>query len=90
MDRHVRDYLIEDWDALILVVALSNPDDPHVPAAAIKGGADVIVTFNRRDFPESAVEKYGIEIQDPDKFITHLLDPNEGLSAKRSRVNVQP
>jgi hypothetical protein len=32
-------------------------------AAAIRGRADVIVTYNMKDFPAEATAPYGIEIQ---------------------------
>ena len=50
------------------------PKDRHVLAAAIVGKADVIVTYNRKDFPQASVEPHGIEIQDPDEFVRHVLD----------------
>lgn len=48
--------------------------DRHVLAAAVVGKADVIVTYNRKDFPQASVEPHGIEIQDPDEFVRHVLD----------------
>ena len=53
---------------------MPDPNDRHVLAAAIVGHADVIVTRNLRDFPDEALEPYGIEAQHPDEFMCHLLD----------------
>jgi predicted nucleic acid-binding protein len=74
MQAHVRDCLVEDYEGLIEALTLPDPDDRHVLAAAIKGRADVIVTFNLGDFPAAALESYGIEAQHPDAFLGHLLD----------------
>jgi len=74
MDTHVRDCLVTDYEDLIPAIALPDPDDRHVLAAAIRSGADVIVTFNLEDFPPEALKKWGIEAQHPDDFIRHLLD----------------
>jgi PIN domain len=46
MNLHARDALVSDFEDLIDVLKLPDPDDRHVPAAAIKGRADVIVTAN--------------------------------------------
>lgn len=43
-------------------------------AAAIKAGAQVIVTANVRDVPDTALETYGIEAQTPDEFLLNLFD----------------
>ena len=45
----------------------------HVLAAAIRGQADVIVTFNIKDFPENELSKYSIQTQHPDDFVSDLL-----------------
>jgi hypothetical protein len=41
--------------------------------AAVRGGADTIVTFNLRDFPDEAGEPYGIRIIHPDSFLAQFL-----------------
>ncbi len=58
-----------------LTEAMTNdPKDRHVLAMAVAAGAEVLVTFNLSDFPDSACEPYGIEAQHPDEFVEHLVD----------------
>jgi hypothetical protein len=45
-------------------------------AAAVKCGAQVIVTYNKRDFPVAATEPWGIEIQGPSMFLKYQYDLN--------------
>lgn len=77
MNLHVRDSLATGYQDLIPALELPDPDDRHVLAAAIVSNADVIVTFNLRDFPAEALAAYGIEAQHPDEFVMHLVDLNE-------------
>ena len=51
--------------------------------AAITGRCDAIVTKNLRDFPEAAVNRYGIEVQHPDEFLSNHLKLAPGISASR-------
>jgi hypothetical protein len=46
MNAHVRDCLVTGYEDLIGALTLPDPDDRHVLAAAIRAGADVIVTTN--------------------------------------------
>jgi predicted nucleic acid-binding protein len=74
MNSHVRDCLVTGYEYLIPALELPDPDDRHVLAAAIKAGADLIVTFNLSDFPQATLEQYDIEAQHPDDFISDLID----------------
>jgi hypothetical protein len=74
MNANVRDCLVTGYEDLIDAVTLPDPDDRHVLAAAIRGRADVIVTFDLDDFPADAIQPYGVDAQHPDDFVTHLLD----------------
>lgn len=85
MDAHVRDCLVEGYHDLIPSLTLPDPDDRHVLAAAIRGRADVIVTFNLRDFPATALDPFGIDAQHPDEFIRHLIDLAPGVVAGAAR-----
>jgi predicted nucleic acid-binding protein len=83
MNTHARDALVTNFEDLVPALTLPDPDDRHVLAAAIRGRADVIVTYNLKDFPEHVLAQYGIEARHPDSFLLHLLDlaPGTVLSA---------
>jgi predicted nucleic acid-binding protein len=61
---------------------LNDPKDRHVLAAAVRAGAQVLVTNNVRDFPAQSLAPYDIEVQTADGFLTHLWDLNpEAMAA---------
>lgn len=78
MNAAVPDCLITGYERLINSLDLPDPNDRHVLAAAIVGGADVIVTSNLDDFPPAALAPFGIEAQHPDDFIVCQMDVAEG------------
>ncbi len=53
---------------------LPDPDDRHVLAAAIRCGAQVIVTFHLKDFPRDKLTAFEVEAQHPDEFVLGLID----------------
>ena len=79
MNQNVRDCLVTGYEPLIEGLELPDADDRHILAAAIKSNAEVIVTFNLKDFPSQNISQYGIEAQHPDQFILHLIDLNSQL-----------
>jgi hypothetical protein len=86
MDEHVLDAVVTGYEPLISGITLPDPKDRHVVAAAIRCGAQVIVTKNLRDFPESALGPLGIEAQHPDEFVCCLLDLGAELVCRSVRT----
>lgn len=82
MNQAVPDCLVENYEDIIDALTLPDPDDRHVLAAAIICQADVIVTNNLKDFPQQVMEKYHIDVQSPDTFLSHLFDLNSGMFCK--------
>jgi hypothetical protein len=56
-----------------------------VLAAAVRAQAQIIVTYNLKDFPSNVLTTYDIEAQHPDTFLRHQID----LSAPRFLSSVK-
>jgi predicted nucleic acid-binding protein len=78
MDTALPDACVTGYCRLIDGLDLPDPDDRHVLAAAIRAKAQVIVTFNEKDFPPEALAEFDVTAQHPDTFLRHFidLDPN--------------
>jgi len=68
------DATVSGFEELITGLNLPDEDDRHVLAAAIRCNADVIVTYNLKDFPSKELNKYDIEAQEPDEFVYNLIE----------------
>ncbi|MFK7957623.1 MAG: PIN domain-containing protein [Lysobacterales bacterium] len=60
---------------------LPDEGDRHVIAAAVKAGADIIVTENLRDFPRRTLARFDIEPVSSDNFIMDIINLSPDLSA---------
>jgi predicted nucleic acid-binding protein len=74
MDAHVPDCLVTGYESLTPTLSLPDPDDRHMLATAIHGGAGLIITYNLSDFPAPALGQFEIEILHPDEFIVRNWD----------------
>lgn len=82
MNAAFPDANVDDFEGLIANIRIPDEDDRHVVACAIKCKADLIVTFNTKDFPKKELSKYDLETQKPDEFISNLIDTNPKLGCK--------
>ena len=92
MDAAIPDALVRHYESLIDGITLPDPEDRHVLAAAIKCGAQLIVTANLKDFPHEHLAPYGIDALHPDEFIEQqfgLAQDAVIACAKRIRARLQ-
>lgn len=70
----------------------NHEKDRHVLACAIHSKAEVILTFNLRDFPFVAVSPWGVEVKHPQEYLLtlfeleplHMMHQLGGIAQKRS------
>lgn len=92
MNGAVRDCLVTGYEDLIESLALPDPDDRHVLAAAIRANAEVIITLNLKDFPAGVLAGHSLEAQHPDEFLGSLFDAAPGPvlgTVKRQREGLR-
>ena len=80
MDSHIQDALVAGYESRIEAITLPDADDRHVLAAAIHCGANVIVTANLRDFPNSVLAGFGLEAMHPDPFILSFVSGDQSAA----------
>jgi predicted nucleic acid-binding protein len=76
--RHFPEAWVEGFEPLINVMT-NDPKDHHVLAAAVRSHSELIVTYNRRDFPDASVRPWEIEVQGPSTFLRGIYDLEPGL-----------
>ena len=85
MARAFPEAMVEGHEGLIPALQLPDEHDRHVLAAAIRAGAQRIVTENLRDFPARILSRYDVEAVSPDQFLasTFELYPSHAMSVLR-------
>lgn len=79
INESIDDSLVEGYETLAEILDLPDRDDRHVLAAAIKAQAQIIVTYNIKDFPANRLDAFGIEAQHPDDFFLNQCDLQQGI-----------
>lgn len=67
------DASVTGFEALIATLTLLDSDDRHVLASAITAEADLIVTWNLKDFPADRVQAYGLTVDSLGDLVPRLL-----------------
>ncbi|MDQ2898904.1 MAG: PIN domain-containing protein [Acidobacteriota bacterium] len=73
--RYFPEAWIEGYEDLIPSIA-THEKDRHVLAAAVRSGAESIVTYNLKDFPAAVLAPYAILAQGPSTFLKNLYASN--------------
>lgn len=74
--------MVEGFEPLISCMT-NDEKDRHVVAAALVGKAQLIVTFNLKDFKSEHLEKWGIEAQHPQEYLITLYEMKPELVISR-------
>ncbi len=77
---------VTGFEPLIDGLKLPDKDDRHVLAAAIKCSAQIIVTENKKDFPEDVLEEHNIEALSADDMLANTFDLFQMGGAKALRI----
>ena len=83
MEAHVDDAMVTGYEPITATLTLPDADDRHVLAAAIHGGAVVIITANLKHFPAAVLSNHSITAEHPDTFVCGLLStyPQSSITA---------
>jgi predicted nucleic acid-binding protein len=84
--RHFPEAWVDGFEPLIDVMT-NDPKDRHVLAAAVWSHSELIVTYNRHDFPDAAVRPWEIDVQPPSTF---LRPPTTIPRARAEAGNLRP
>lgn len=84
MRRSFPDAEVQGYEPLIQSMTC-DPKDRHVLAAAVRGGAALLVTANGDDFPQPSAEPYDITVVRPDDFLLDQLDLYPGMTVTALR-----
>jgi len=74
--------IISGFESLIPIMT-NNEKDRHVLAAAIVGRAELIVTFNLKDFKNEHLSQWGIESRHPQDYLITLFEMKPELVVSR-------
>jgi predicted nucleic acid-binding protein len=88
VDLAFPDAKVSDYKGLIASLNLPDENDRHVLAAAIKVNANMIVTNNLKDFPETYLESFGMKVKSADDFLTDIIDLNPAIALQAFKALV--
>ncbi|SPF52473.1 conserved hypothetical protein [Candidatus Sulfopaludibacter sp. SbA4] len=81
---HFGDAWVTGYEPLVSQMA-NEQKDRHVLAAAVSGGASMIVTFNLRHFRKEHLEPWGVVALHPESFLIGLLGQDPAIVMAKLR-----
>ncbi|RMI29922.1 PIN domain-containing protein [Nocardia stercoris] len=75
------DAIVLDWEPLEGTFQLPDPDDEHVVAAALIGGADTVVTSNLKDFPHDCLPAH-MTVSTPGHFAANTVAVSPSIACQ--------
>lgn len=74
---------VEQGYKLLVDCMPNDKKDRHVLAAAVASRSELIVTFNKKDFPSSALTPLGVTCKSPSAFLTELYDLDPPIATRK-------
>lgn len=90
MNRSLLGAAVTGFHRLISELILPDPDDRHVPAAAMHSGTPHLLTFNLSDFPAQALPTPAPQIIHPDLWLAPVLTHDLQATCRVLRKLVAP
>jgi hypothetical protein len=85
--NHFGDAWVDGYEPLIPIME-NDSKDRHVLAAAVRTGAQTIVTFNLKHFPDAALTKWNVIAQSPDDFLVHQFYLDQATVVRKIQEQV--
>lgn len=85
MNAHDPACVVEGYESLNNGLQLSDRDDRHVIAAAIKRQAEGVITFNLRDVPDEALAPFELAAIHPDTFLSDMFELSPAAAIKAAQ-----
>jgi predicted nucleic acid-binding protein len=74
---------VDEGYKLLTACMPNDVKDRHVLAAAVRSKSEVIVTYNKRDFPRLALEPFGVICKGPSTFLRDLYDLEPAIAVRK-------
>lgn len=71
--KHYPEAMCEGFEHLLPAIT-NDEKDRHVVAAAVKGDAPLILTFNLKDFKAEDLTPWNVKAKSPDEYLTTLYE----------------
>lgn len=86
--NHFPEAMVSGYESLVPAME-NDAKDRHILAACVTSGTKLIITYNRRDFPDRSLDPFGVKCSGPSTFLTDLYDLDPGIVAQKLTEQAQ-